>query len=774
MANGILSYTSKDYKSITEDLLNAISSITDSWTSREDSDPGIVLLKLVSAVGDMLCYNFDRQALEYYGPTVTQRKNAQRLFELVGYKMHWYRSAKTQVSISSTQILPEYMTYCRRIVEGDDPIEVYRDYRIRYNKDYIPDPPPQPSPHPPQPPRISMPVVIDDNEIAPQPGTTRRTWLIQDEPTPSALTLWQFSQIPIVRQNAAKFASASREQYEAYSQQNPAVEIHTYINDPNRTLDLYSSTASSIPYSLIPTTEEPAVDSQGNYLATVKIYPGETKQFQAIQGRLCSVQFTSNQLRDNCFYVPDTRLDEDYMYLSYKTTDSTTASEQTVFLKKVDNLLTYITPDDEQVEIVFQFAIDDYDCPYIELSSYWKAKLGEGTVTFTFYYFKTVGQIGNITTGYLNRLNGLNMRTTYITNAENSNSSVDSEGNLICEPGHNPQTARDAYIDSLNYIQTYNTLVTIYDFTRFTKRQSGISNALSIDIQYANDLNDETRKLCNSYSQSQLLSILGGSPALVGLSREDLANILYKIRKVNYTYKNDIVTVQDAINNQPVDDYICYSLNVYPIWENFGTSVIQSDETVDQIAYYISDYQDGNNSVYLPYKLYGIYTDTGSTNNVARYLTKQYRMCKIANIEPAYRPCRVFEWRCCGTLHLTKSVSKEDAQTIIANVINNLSSTFGPRNVEFGKRITDMEVIEAVLASDGRIRYFDGGLGNTKLIDFAQIQNDSSSYFNVKAYFNPESIMRYVQTVGENSSDTSDYANYISVDPSYIQGGVVE
>ena len=767
MANGILSYTSKDYDSIKEDLLSAISSITDTWTSREDSDPGIVLLKLVAAVGDMLCYNFDRQALEYYGPTVTQRKNAQKLFELVGYKMHWYRCAKTQVSVSSTQVLPEYMTYCKRIIDGEDPIEVYRDYRIRYDQDVNLAPSPRPA-------HLSMPAVLNAQEIEPQPGTTRWTWQVQGEPDPAALTPQQYGSLALVRNNAAIFAGACREQYTAYSQRNPNVEIHTFINDPAKTLNIYSSVSSSIPYSLIPTTEEPSTDPSGNYRPTITIAPGETKTLQAIQGKLCSVQFTSNQLRNNCFYVPDTRLDEDYMYLSYKTTDTTTASEQTVFIKKVDNLLTYITPDDEQVDILFQFAIDDYDCPYIELSSYWRSKLGEGTVTFTFYYFKTMGSTGNITTGYLNRINGLNMRTVSVTNSSNANSVVDEEGNLICEPGKNPQTARDAYIDSLNYIQTYNTLVTIYDFARYTRRQSGISNALAVDIQYADDLNSDIRKLCNSYTKEQLLSILGTRPELALLDQPTLANILYKIRKVNYTYKNDIVLVSDAVHDNPVDDFICYTLNIYPIWEDYTTSLVMSDESIDQVAYYISNYDDNGNTVYLPYKLYGILTDTGSTNNIARYLTKKYRLCKIANIEPGYRPCRVFEWRCCGTLHLTKSVSKEDADTIVRNVIINLQKTFGPRNVEFGKRITDMEVIETVLNSDSRIRYFDGGLGNIKLIDFANIQPDTGAYFNVKAYFNPESIMRYVQTEEDNSSGASEYQNYITVDPSYIQGGVVE
>lgn len=665
MANGMLSYTSKDYDSIKTDLMSAISSITDTWTSREDSDPGIVLIKLMSAVGDMLCYNFDKQALEYYGPTVTQRKNAQKLFELTGYRMHWYRAAQCQVSITST------------IPEGGSNIE-----------------------------------------------------------------------------------------------------IRTFINDPQRTIDFYSSTTSSIPYSLVPTTEEPSVGQGGSYNPTIIIEPGQTKTLQAIQGSLRSVQFTSNQLKNNCFYVPDSQLDETYMYLSYKTTDTTTQSEQTVFIKKVDNLLTYVTPDDEQVDILFQFAVDDFDYPYIELSSYWRSKLGEGTVTFTFYYFKTTGKNGSITNGYLNRLNGIDMRSVFITNVSNSNAVYDEEGNLICVPGYNPQTARDAYIDSLNYIQTYNTLVTIYDFTRFTRRQEGISNALAVDIQHAKDLNDETYKLCNSYTREQLLSILGNDSRITSLTKSELAMILYKIRKVNYSYRDDIVTINQALSQTPQDNYLCYKLNMYPIYNDFQTAIQIDTETSETVAKYFSNYQGDEGTVSLPYKIYEIETDTGLPHNVASFLTKQYRYCKIANIEPAYRGCRVFEWRCCGTLHLTKSVAPETAETIIENVINNLQRVFKPENLTFGKRITDMEVIEAVLASDSRIRYFDGGLGEKKLIDYATIQPDTTNYFNTKAYFNAESIMRYVQTVSENNTPPVDimnpYYNYISIDPSYIQGGVTE
>ena len=99
MSNNILSYTSRDFKSIKQDLINAIPSLTDIWTNREESDPGMVLLTLMAALGDNLSFNMDRQSLEFFGQTVTQRKNAARVFDLVAYKMHWYESAKLEITI---------------------------------------------------------------------------------------------------------------------------------------------------------------------------------------------------------------------------------------------------------------------------------------------------------------------------------------------------------------------------------------------------------------------------------------------------------------------------------------------------------------------------------------------------------------------------------------------------------------------------------------------------------------------------------------------------
>lgn len=110
-----ISYTSKDYASIFDDLIASIPGITQKWQVVTDNDPGVILIKLMSIIGDMLFYTQDMQALEVYPNSVTQRKNAASIYKLIGYKMRWYRSATVDAQIvntySSSATLPRFCTF---------------------------------------------------------------------------------------------------------------------------------------------------------------------------------------------------------------------------------------------------------------------------------------------------------------------------------------------------------------------------------------------------------------------------------------------------------------------------------------------------------------------------------------------------------------------------------------------------------------------------------------------------------------------------------------
>lgn len=782
MANQILKYTSKDYESIASDLLDAISALTGTWTSREEGDPGIVLVKLMSAVGDMLSYNFDKQALEYYAPTVTQRKNAAKLFALVGYYMKWYRSAMTQVTLTNTTPMEEYVYIYKQYIEeydmGDEmDIEKLKDLFMQYVGYY--------KRQDIEPQHHNLVEVID---FTPYENDGQ-------DPTPlpqamidagvSRYTIYHtansgvFSRDSITPQEIDLFNQYASSVYKFWGDDN-SINIYRNLANQNVMLSMYGGGNANLVYSLVPTAV--------NYIPSInpvippdnKLRPYEPLKLQAIQGYLNKVSFTSRQLRDNRFYLPDPMLDEEHMYLSYSTIDNNQNIEKVIFIDKTDNILTetdYETdpqtkdPDisEDAPKIYFQFGVDDFDYPYIELSSYWSDYLGEDAVTFTFYYFKTVGRIGAITDNYLTSIGAGDLSNVVITNYANSDYRIDETGKTICSPGFNPQTAEDAYRDSINYIMTYDTLVTIYDFTRATRRQDGISNAFACDNQYMIDLNSTTLKQCQAYSKKQLLSILGPN-ADSTMTQEELAQCLYNIRQIFYSYKDNIVTV-DASKNPGSGQtaFVNYTINLYPI---VGTFKTEDEDGGIQFAKLTNTLQASNDC---PYLIYKINTQSDSPSYVPEnykyetQITEAIDETRIVNVTPNYNGCRVFPWRCCGTVHLKQMVSQSDADNIVEKIIQTLAAAYTPYNLDFGQKLTYMEVIDTILSADSRIRYFDAGIGSKKLIDFESQKEGDSNYYNIEAYFNPESIMQYVQTVRENNDETSAYYNMICIDPTYIQ-----
>ena len=73
-----MSYTNKDFQTIYPELLEAAKNLAKNWdpTISNESDPGVVLLKLSAIIGDKNNYNIDKNVLENYPETYTQEVSA--------------------------------------------------------------------------------------------------------------------------------------------------------------------------------------------------------------------------------------------------------------------------------------------------------------------------------------------------------------------------------------------------------------------------------------------------------------------------------------------------------------------------------------------------------------------------------------------------------------------------------------------------------------------------------------------------------------------------
>lgn len=96
-----ISYTSKDFNSIYPELLDLVKKLSNKWdpSLSNESDPGVLLLKLNAIIADKNNYNIDKNVLECFPLSVTQESNARKLYDLLGYNMHWYRSAVTEIGL---------------------------------------------------------------------------------------------------------------------------------------------------------------------------------------------------------------------------------------------------------------------------------------------------------------------------------------------------------------------------------------------------------------------------------------------------------------------------------------------------------------------------------------------------------------------------------------------------------------------------------------------------------------------------------------------------
>ena len=96
------SYINKDFQTIYPELLDLVKSLTYKWdpTVSNESDPGVLLIKLNAIIADKNNYNIDKNILECFPDTVTQYDNAFKLFNQLGYTMRWYKSAMGTISLA--------------------------------------------------------------------------------------------------------------------------------------------------------------------------------------------------------------------------------------------------------------------------------------------------------------------------------------------------------------------------------------------------------------------------------------------------------------------------------------------------------------------------------------------------------------------------------------------------------------------------------------------------------------------------------------------------
>lgn len=741
-----ISYTSKDFNSIKTDLINAISSLTNIWTSREQSDPGMVIVTLIAALGDMLSFNMDKQSLEFFGKTVTQRKNAQAIFDLLGYKMHWYEGAKLKLTIHNV---------------SNEPIN------LLFN------------------------------------------------PTNNANT-----------QKLSSTLVASAPNY--------------FILNPNETAYNWNNNT------------------------VISLAPNNQMEFNAVQGNLHSLTFTSAAIdKNNRYYLPVTKIDQNNMWLLDETNSYNWYLTDSI--AKLDDTLPR-----------FEFNVDEYNMPYIEFVPYWKSSFAHNKVTkFTLYYLATYGASGSVSSNILNRINNIstNNPSLSVTVASNSlvirhTSNVYVNSEVENFPGRNPETAAEAYHETRKIVGTYNTLVTVVDFEKFYKRMGyngyGFSNALVVDGQRAKDLNASVEnsknfinnfncgvKNCNSTSGINLSDVIYVDYLL---DAGDAVNSQENVKVVNSISKFDDISITYVLCN--VDDEITDGKSgVYVYNENSKKYTLINQTYVYVTPYYSlsKSFESYNSGIYVvecnnnrlswtkidtaegrmdafgfrPYEAnayitFGDMLETDPLNSSEEYgyseevkvdsdngymlytlsdkiigdqsnsVVKSTKVdgltldeCKLISANMIYAGIRKFPFYIDGQIHLREPMSPANANLVLQNVYKSLRASLSASNLTFGKKINFADVIRIINNADDNIDYFDAGANNSsgslfvypKVGDIDAIHSTNLAIekygINIDPqYFNPISLQHYEDFWYQNSSYLywfSTASGHLSIAPDSIK-----
>ncbi len=96
-----LDTTARDFWSFRRALLDYASLAYPKWEDRLEADVGVMLVEVMSALGDEMAYYQDRVAREGYLATATQRRSVRRHARLVDYTVHDGRAASTWIDVTA-------------------------------------------------------------------------------------------------------------------------------------------------------------------------------------------------------------------------------------------------------------------------------------------------------------------------------------------------------------------------------------------------------------------------------------------------------------------------------------------------------------------------------------------------------------------------------------------------------------------------------------------------------------------------------------------------
>lgn len=619
--HGLVNYASRDYESILAEFKALIPKLTELWRPEADADPGVVLMKLLASAADMLGVNLDILANELFAPSVKQRKNAEKVFGLIGYELGWYTAARTEVTFTNSS----------------------------------------------------------DSDVSIDFGF-----------------------------NGANFCTLN-----AYADITNTSRVITYNILPMT--NTYGASESRSRRAVITDNLDVFADADA-----VKLKPGEFVTRVAIEGELRNYSVSVKQVKENNYIItlPSQHIDTTALWIKARSSQNADDFLATQWIQ-VTSPAEFVTPEPR-----FAVTYDSYSNAQVQISNYLNQLEDYDDNYLTVYWIDCSGVIGCVGTDVLTNFlpaKPANEAASEKLTISNLSNTVELP-NTYTVTGRSPETAKEAYFNSRNYINTFDSLVTLPDFNRFLKREAGVDTGLVIDCQKALEIN------LSIYNNKNLTD---GQKA-----KQYITNYDFPAGDPIYDWKSVL-----GLNFDPSDpqkfvfatNFKTYTAMCFAIHNDFKDSRWGRGQT--------STAQISRTKQFDRYKPPLMFIDA---------VKRDYAPLQAMSVELEFGYLRVFKFRVVGTIRPCKPVSQDVANNILALVKEALSMYYAPANRELGVKPNISEIIDIVEGADSRIRHFDPGSLKTECILWDDCDVD---------YFNPISFARYVNT--EGSVD-------LRIDPSFI------
>lgn len=662
-SRGLVKYTSRDYDSIMKDFWSVVPTLTELWNPEADADPGVVLGKFLASVADMLGVNLDWLANEMFAPSVSQRKNAEKLFSLIGYDLGWYTAARTEVTFTNT---------------GESNL------------------------------------VLD----------------------------FGF--------NGANFST---------------LNAYTDITNQSRIIT-YNILPLTNKYGATDTRSRRAIKTSNlNVFATsdkVTLKPKESVTRVAIEGDLRYYSVSVEQIKSNNYIVtlPSQHIDTTAIWVKAKASKSSEDFMDTQWIQ-CNSPAEFVTPEPR-----FAVTYDSYSNAQIRISNYLDQLDNYDSSTYlAIYWFDCSGVIGCV---------GENVLSNYLQAKDSSlvpdeaayEYSISNLSNTLELPhthtvtGKSPETAREAYMNSRNYINTWESLITLPDFNRFLRREPGVDCGLVIDCQKALDINlsiyrDENLsasqkrkmyidnydfpkgeddanwddKINTSYTVTRTTHRVTSGQTLEEIA--DLYNVDYQellswndLDETSVVHPGYVLRIPTSSDKKPTVDFISnfktYTAMCFAVHNDFSEN---------------STWGPGQTS---PARIQNrqVFTKYRPPQQLIENIKRDYRPLQAMTVELEFGDIRVFDYYIVGQIYTKNPVSSDVANNIVDKAKEDLALYFSPANRQLGQKPTTMEIVDVIQKSDSRISYFDAGSLRNPVITWTNCDID---------YFNAISFARYIR-----------------------------